>query len=83
VRNLRRSFIKNLKIKKKGAPLKKIPRILKKKNMKFTITITNCLISSTFQKKSLTKKKVEIKLITELDYKKSLLYISTKKTYIS
>ena len=47
--------------------------------MKFTITITNCLISSTFQKKIPYKKKVEIKLITELDYKKSLLYISTKK----
>ena len=42
--------------------------------MKFTITITNCLISSTFQKNPL-QKKVEIKLITELDYKKkSFIY---------
>ena len=46
--------------------------------MKFTITITNCLISSTFQKNPL-QKKVEIKLITELDYKKKVFYILAQK----
>ena len=50
--------------------------------MKFTITITNCLISSTFQKNPL-QKKVEIKLITELDYKKkSFIYQHKKPTLV-